>query len=84
VNVPLQALSPDADLSDGVDYVWHSNSVVHTPDTLQLQPQRGSIVEVRWARRRCLGVVLNILTTPRYDPTKILPAVLIILYLKPC
>ena len=70
VDVPLQALPADMALTDGVDYVWRGTGD-ETP------PARGSVVLVVWARRRCLGVVLGILATPRYDATKVLPAVLL-------
>ncbi len=73
VNLPLQALPPDAALSDGVDYVWRRDA----ESTSTLTPRQGSIVVVRWAGRRCLGVVLDILPAPRYDPAKILPATLL-------
>ncbi len=73
VNVPLQALSPDTALSDGVDYVWR-NDDASEPSIL---PRQGSIVLIRWVGRRCLGVVLSVLPEPRYDPKKILAAQLL-------
>lgn len=73
VNVPLQALSPDTKLSDGVDYVWRADNLSNS----NILPSQGSIVLIRWAGRRCLGVVLSILPEPRYDPKKILSAQLL-------
>jgi primosomal protein N' (replication factor Y) (superfamily II helicase) len=73
VNVPLQALSPDTSLSDGVDYVWRADGLSNS----NILPSQGSIVVVHWAGRRCLGVVLSILPKPRYDPEKILLAQLL-------
>ena len=72
VDVPLQALPADFDVSQGVDYVWKPK-----PETDEIQPQRGSVVVVRWAGRVCLGVVLNILDTPRFDAAKVQPAYLL-------
>jgi primosomal protein N' (replication factor Y) (superfamily II helicase) len=70
VDVPLAALPAGMAFTDGVDYVWRGPA--HEP-----APQRGSVVLVTWARRRCLGVVLGVLEAPRYDPAKVLPAVLL-------
>jgi primosomal protein N' (replication factor Y) (superfamily II helicase) len=74
VDVPMAALSADMTLSQGVDYVWHANNAGLENECM---PQRGSVVVVTWARRRCLGVVLQVLQQPRYDATKVLPAVLL-------
>jgi primosomal protein N' (replication factor Y) (superfamily II helicase) len=76
VNLPLQALPADTALSDGVDYVWRRDSAA-AANAPYYPPTLGSIVVVRWAGRRCLGVVIEILPQPRYDPAKILPATLL-------
>jgi primosomal protein N' (replication factor Y) (superfamily II helicase) len=70
VDVPLAALPAGMAFTDGVDYVWRGQA--HEP-----APQRGSVVLITWARRRCLGVVLGVLAAPRYDAAKVLPAVLL-------
>ncbi len=70
VDVPLQALPAGMGLTDGVDYVWRG-------DLEDAPPQRGSVVLVLWARRRCLGVVLGVLRAPRFDVAKVQTAVLL-------
>ncbi len=70
VDVPLQALPADTAWTDGVDYVWRG-----TAD--QPAPERGSVVLLRWAGRRCLGVVLAVLAAPRCEVAKVQPAVLL-------
>lgn len=70
VDVPLAALPPNMAMSQGVDYVWRGTALEPTP-------VRGNIVLISWARRRCLGVVLDVLAAPRYDAAKVMPATLL-------